>query len=170
MPRTERAASDRRGEGGGGGCRGNGEEGAAFVELPIVFVAITVFALCFVALGQVFVEYHHVSGAARAAARYATKSDYDPAQSPLSSSRRPSSAQVTSFAQEAAAPLPPGEVGVTLTPDTAAGNGLTVEVTHTVDSGAYGLVTDTANRLLSVIGAGPLPDLTLHADATAIYE
>lgn len=146
------------------------DEGAAFVELPIVFIAISVFALCFTALGQIFVEYHHVSGAARAAARYATKSDYDPAQSPLSSSRRPSSAQVAAFAQQAAKPLDPATVGVTLTPDSAVGNGLNVEVTHTVDSGAYGLVTDTANRLLGLIGGGPLPGLTLHADATALYE
>lgn len=152
------------------GPKTSGEEGAAFVELPLAFVAVCIFALCFTALGQMFIEYHHVSGAARAAARYATKSDYDPATSPLSSSRRPSSNDVTAFAQQAASPLPASEVNVTLTPDTVAGNGVTVEVTHTVDGGAYGLVTDTANRLLDLIGADPLPGLTVHADATAIYE
>lgn len=146
------------------------DDGAALVELPLAFIALAAFALCITALGQLFLEYHHLSGAARAAARYATKSDYDPSASPSSSSRHPATGSVVAFAQQAAAPLPAAEVDVVLTPDTAAGNGVDVEVSHTAGNGAFGLVTGTANGLLRLIGAGPLPGITLHAHATAIYE
>ena len=145
------------------------DSGAALVELPLVFIAFCAFALCFCALGQLFLEYHHLSGAARAAARYATKSDYDPSASPLTSSRRPTDGAVIAFAQSAAAPLPAAEVDVVLTPDTAAGNGVDVEVSHAAGSGAYGLVTATANSVLGLVGLS-LPPITLHAHATAIYE
>jgi Flp pilus assembly protein TadG len=149
------------------------DRGGALVELPAVFVALTLFALCFTALGQLFIEYHHLSGAARAAARYATKSDYDPASSSASSSasaRRPTASAVVSFAKSAAAPLPAAEVDVVLAPDTAAGNGVDVQVSHKASGGAYGLVTSTANALLGLVGAGPLPPITQHAHAIAIYE
>jgi Flp pilus assembly protein TadG len=145
------------------------DEGAALVELSFVFVVLCIFALCFTALGQLFIEYHHVSGAARAAARYATKADYDPTRVPASSSRRPTAEEVAAFARQAAAPLPAAEIGVALAPDSAAGNGLNVRVTHTAQGGAYGLVTGMANAFLGFVGA-ELPPVTLHADATAIYE
>jgi hypothetical protein len=77
---------------------------------------------------------------------------------------------VAAFAQHAAAPLPAAEVGVSLTPDSVAGLGVTVHVSRTAGGGAYGLVTGTANRLLGLVGAERLPPVTLHADATAIYE
>jgi Flp pilus assembly protein TadG len=144
------------------------DEGAALVELPVVFVAFCLFALAFTAVGQMWIEYHHLTGAARAAARYATKSDYDPTTG--SSSRRPSPDQVAAFAKQAASPLPAGEVHVTLTPDTAAGDGVDIHVEHTVDSPAYRAVTGLFNGVLGLVGRKPIPPLTMHADATAIYE
>jgi hypothetical protein len=62
-----------------------------------------------------------------------------------------------------------GQVAVTLTPDRAAGNGVNVDVRHTAQGGAYGVVTGMANRLLGLVG-GRLPTVTVHADATALYE
>jgi Flp pilus assembly protein TadG len=149
------------------GIRRNREQGAALVELPLVVIAFTVLALCFTALGQLFLDYHHLSGVARAAARYATKADYDPTQAP--STRRPGDAAVKAFAAQAASPLPASEIAVALTPDTAAGNGVDVVVTHPETSGAFGLLTGSANRVLGLLGAR-LPTLTLSAHATAIYE
>jgi hypothetical protein len=140
------------------------------VELPLAFIAIAVFGLCITALGQLLLEYHHLTGAARAAARYATKADYDPTVTPPSASRRPSEERVTAFATDAAAPVPPDEVQVVLTPDDVAGTGVTVEIRHRPNGGAYGLVTTTANGLLGLLGVGPLPDVTLRATSTAIYE
>lgn len=136
------------------------QRGAALVELPPAFVAVAVFALCITALGQLLLEYHHLTGAARAAARYATKSD----------PRHPPAEQVTAFAADAAEPVPADEVVVVLTPDDVAGTGVTVEVRHRPNGGAYGLVNTTANGLLGLLGVGPLPDVTLRATSTAIYE
>ena len=48
------------------------DTGTAMVELPLAFVVLTALALTMTALGQMFLDYHHVTGAARAAARYAT--------------------------------------------------------------------------------------------------
>ena len=144
--------------------------GAAMVELPLTFVAISVLVLCITALGQVMLDYHHVSGAARAGARYATKSDSDPTRVPASASRRPTAAEVVAFTTQAAAPLPDTEVDVELTPDDLAGSGLTVAVSHPVGGGAYGLVTGTANALLGVLDLDPLPGITVRATATALYE
>ena len=149
---------------------GRDQAGTALVELPLAFVAIAVLALCITALGQLLLEYHHLQGAARAAARYATKSDYDPTRVPATSQRRPSGPEVIAFAQDAASPLPATDVAVSLAADDVAGDGLRVEVSHEADGGAYELVTSTANGLLSLVGAGPLPDVTLRATATALYE
>jgi hypothetical protein len=146
------------------------EDGSAIVELPFTFIAITIFVLCVTALGQVLLEYHHVSGAARAGVRYATKSDYDPMRATATSSRRPSEAEIVAFTQQAAAPLPPADVTVGLIPDTIAGPGLTVTASHDVSGGAYGVVTGTANALLGLLTIDPLPDVTVHASSTALYE
>lgn len=146
------------------------DEGAAIVELPLVFIAFCVFALCFTALGQMFLDYHHISGAARAAARYATKSDYDPTNTVDPSSRRPSDDAVRAFAVNTASPLTVNPTDVQLVPDTAAGNGVDVVVTYTENSGAFAFITGTANGVLSLIGAGHLSPVTIKAHATAIYE
>ena len=140
--------------------RNRDERGTALVELPAAFIAISVFMLCVTALGQLLLEYHHLTGAARAAARYATKSD----------PRLPAADDVVVYARDAAAPVPASEVDVRLTPDDIAGTGITVEVRHRVNGGAYELVTSTANGLLQLVGADPLPDVTLRATSTAIYE
>jgi Flp pilus assembly protein TadG len=143
-----------------------GDAGAAFVELPFVFIAFLLFALCFTALAQLFLDYHHLSGAARAAARYATKADYDPA---APAPPKPSAADVQAFASQAASPLAVGSGDVQVNPDTAAGNGVDVVVTHTEGGGAYGLVTGTVNSVLGLFGTR-LPSITLSAHAIAINE
>lgn len=147
-----------------------GDRGSAMIELPAALVGLCILALCFTALGQMLLDYHNVSGAARAAARYATKSDYDPTVSPASSSRRPTTDQVVAFAKQAASPLDPNTVDVVVSPDTVAGNGVDVAVSNTVSGGAYGLVTGTANTLLGLIGMKQLTPKTMHAHATALYE
>ena len=150
--------------------RAKNDVGAALVELPMTFIAIGLFALCLTAIGQVMLEYHHVSGASRAAARYATKSDYDPMRSPASTSRRPEVVEVVAFGKQAADPLPAAEVAVDVTPDDIAGAGVTVTVSHVVDGAAYDLVTSTANAFLRVLTLDPLPPVTVRASSTAIYE
>lgn len=149
------------------------ESGAAFVELPIAFIALTYLALTIVALGQVLLEYQHLAGAARAAARYATRSEYDPARSPATAARRPATGEVLTFAQAAADPLPAGSVSGSLSADNLAGRAgdeVTVTLTHTVGGGAYALVTNTVNALGGLIGLPALPTVNLHSTATAVYE
>ena len=145
------------------------DNGTALVELPLAFVVLTALALTITALGQLFLDYHHVTGAARAAARYATKSDYDPTAAP-SSSRRPSPDEVVAFATQSAAPLTASKLSVGLAPDTQAGDGLTVDIRYAESGGAYGLITTTARRLFNLIGLDIDPNVSIHATATALYE
>lgn len=145
------------------------ETGTAMVELPLAFVVLTALALTITALGQLFLDYHHVTGAARAAARYATKSDYDPTVAP-STSRRPTEDEVKAFAAQSAQPLTASKLTVGLAPDTAAGEGLTVDIRYAESGGAYGLITDTAKHLFNLIGLDLNPNVSIHATATALYE
>ena len=150
------------------------ERGAAIVELPFAVVAICILSLGFLALGQLFLDQQHLTAASRAAARYATKAEPDPTVSPASSARRPSSAQVQTFAANAASPLPAGSVTVTLSPGDNAlgrpGDQVTVTVGHAETGGAYGLIASVVNGLGSLIGMKPSPAPTLHASTTAVYE
>ena len=146
------------------------DRGAAIVELPLVFVAVSIFVLCVTALGQVLLDYHHVSGAARAGARYATKSDFDPTRAPVSATRRPSDAEVVEFTRRAAAPIAPEQIDVEVAPDPIVGRGAVVAASHTVSGGPYDLVTGTANALLDLLTLGPLPPVTVRATSTAVYE
>src|SRR5260370_17065473 len=81
------------------------ERGASIVEAPFAIIAITFFAIGVVAFAQIMLSYQHLTGATRAAARYAAKNDYDPTKSPASAARRPGSVDVSSFATTAASPL-----------------------------------------------------------------
>jgi len=147
--------------------RGHDDRGAALVELPFVFIAFLLLALCFTALAQMFLDYHHLSGAARAAARYATKADYDPNSA---TPPKPTAAEVAAFAAQSAAPLSiDPKTDVAIVPDTAAGNGVDVQITHTEGGGAYGLVTGTVNNVLAMFGTH-LPTLKLTAHAVALNE
>lgn len=149
------------------------ERGTALVELPIAFIALTYLALTLVALGQVLLDYQHLAGATRAAARYATRSEYDPARSPATAARRPATGEVLTFAQAAADPLPAGSVNASMSADNLAGrpgDEVTVTLTHTVGGGAYAIVTNTVNALGGLFGLPNLPPVNLHSSATAVYE
>jgi Flp pilus assembly protein TadG len=149
------------------------DEGAALIELPLAFIALTYLALNVVAMGQVLLDYQHLAGASRAAARYATRSEYDPARSPATTARRPATGEVLAFAQSAADPLPASAVAGRLSQDNLAGRAgdeVTVTLTYTVTGGAFGLVTNTVNALGGLLGLPDLPPVNLHSTATAVYE
>jgi len=167
------SATERDENGGEGRASGRGEEGASMVELPLAFIAVTLLALTVVAMGQVLLDYQHLAGAARASARYATRSEYDPSRSPASSSRRPTTSEVVSFAKESADPLPADGVVGQLSADNLsgrAGDEVTVTLEYEVSGGAFGFVTNTVNALGGLIGLPDLPTVTLHSAATGVYE
>lgn len=155
------------------GCPERDERGAAVVELPLAFIGLTLLALTIVAIGQVLLDYQHLSGAARASARYATRSEYDPSRVPATSSRRPTTGEVLSFARQSADPLPAPAVEGALSADNLAGRAgdeMTVTLEYQVQGGAYGLVTGAVNKLGGLIGLPALPAVTLHSSATGVYE
>jgi Flp pilus assembly protein TadG len=167
-----RATPGSRADGAQNGV-GRDERGTALVELPIAFIALTYLALTLVALGQVLLDYQHLAGATRAAARYATRSEYDPARAPATAARRPATGEVLTFAQAAADPLPAGSVNASMSADNLAGrpgDEVTVTLTHTVGGGAYAIVTNTVNALGGLLGLPNLPTVNLHSSATAVYE
>ena len=169
VPRTARG----RGGDEGRSDEGRGEEGASMVELPLAFIAVTLLALTVVAMGQVLLDYQHLAGAARASARYATRSEYDPSRSPATSSRRPTTSEVVTFAKESADPLPADGVVGQLSADNLsgrAGDEVTVTLEYQVSGGAFGFVTNTVNALGGLIGLPDLPTVTLHSAATGVYE
>jgi Flp pilus assembly protein TadG len=161
------------------GQRGRSERGASIVEAPIAIIVITFFAIGVVAFAQIMLSYQHLTGATRAAARYAAKNDYDPTKSPASAARRPGSVDVSTFATTDAGPLSLTKVdvyvnGVTTT-DNAVGNvGQTVRVLAEADvnDGAYHLATGLVNGLASFFGGTqvlPYP-YRIHSEAVALYE
>ena len=54
----------------------SGQRGVSVVEAPIVLIVIAFFALGVLGFVQIFIQYQHLTSAARSAARYATKADY----------------------------------------------------------------------------------------------
>lgn len=149
------------------------QRGSAMVELPFAFIGLATLILTIAALGQVLLDYQHLAGAARASARYATRSEYDPARSPATSSRRPSNGEVVAFAQQAADPIPAGGVVAQVSRDNLTGrpgDEVTVTLDYTVEGGAFGFVTETVNRLGGLIGLPALPPVQLHSTATGVYE
>jgi Flp pilus assembly protein TadG len=149
------------------------DRGTALVELPAAFIGLTLLALTLVALGQVLLDYQHLSGAARAAARYATRSEYDPARVPATSSRRPTTGEVLSFAEASSDPLAASNLQGALSADNLTGkpgDELTVTLTYKVAGGAFGFVSNTVNKLGGLFNVQPLPPVTLHSSATGVYE
>ena len=147
------------------------------VEAPFAILVVIFLAMGAVAFAQIMLSYQHLTGSTRAAARFAAKNDYDPTLSPASANRRPSSAEVTSFASLDANPLNLAVIGVTNDggTDNASGNvGQAVRVSASADvnDGAYRLVTDLVNGLGSLFGASqvlPYP-YRIHSEAVALYE
>lgn len=169
---ASRADGAQNGIGRGGRIQRD-ERGTALIELPAAFIALTYLALTLVALGQVLLDYQHLAGAARASARYATRSEYDPARSPATAARRPATGEVLTFAQAAADPLPAASVNGSMSADNLAGRAgdeVTVTLTYTVGGGAFAFVTNTVNAMGGLLGLPNLPTVNLHSSATAVYE
>ena len=154
------------------------ERGVSVVETPIIVIVIALFSLGVVAFAQIMLSYQHLTGATRAAVRYAAKNDYDPTKSPATSARRPSTADVSGFATSDASPLTLASVGVTNTggTDNSAGNvGQSVNVSASADvnDGAYQLASSLVNGLASLLPGGhqvlPYP-YRIHSEAVALYE
>ena len=155
------------------------ERGASIVEAPFAIIAIVFFAIGVVAFAQIMLSYQHLTGATRAAARFAAKNDYDPTKSPASAARRPGSVDVSTFATTDANPLTLTKVdvyvnGVTTTDNTAGtvGQPVRVRAEADVNDGAYHLATGLVNGLASFFGGTqvlPYP-YRIHSEAVALYE
>src|SRR4051812_47866618 len=85
----------------------SGERAASVVEAPIVLITIAFFALGVLGFVQIFTQYQHLTSATRAAARYATKADYDPSQATPKWSTRPAGADVVAYAEKSAPEFDP---------------------------------------------------------------
>ena len=143
------------------------ESGAALIELLMAFVALSLVALCFLGLTQLFFDYQHLSAASRATARYATKADVDPA----TGRRRPTTAYVQAFALQSASPLDTTKVAAALSADNQAGrpgDELAVTLTYPETGGAYGVIAGLIHHLHRL--GLPTPPPTLHATTVAAYE
>ena len=147
--------------------RTDSERGAALIELTVAFVALSLVALCFLGLTQLFFDYQHLAAASRATARYATKADVDPA----TGRRRPTTAEVQAFALQSAGPLAAANVAVALSTDNQAGrpgDEVAVTLTSPETGGAYAVIAGLVHHLhrLGLPAAPP----TLHATTVAVYE
>jgi hypothetical protein len=147
------------------------------VEAPFAILTVLFLAMGAIAFAQIMLSYQHLTGSTRAAARFAAKNDYDPTLSPATSSRRPSTAQVTSFTSLDASPLNLATIGVTNDGGTdnasgSVGQAVRVSVNADVNDGAYRLVSSLVNGLGSLFGASqvlPYP-YRIHSEAVALYE
>ena len=143
------------------------ENGAALIELLMAFVALSLVALCFLGLTQLFFDYQHLSAASRATARYATKADVDPA----TARRRPSTSEVQAFAVQSAGPLDTRRIAAALSADNQAGrpgDELAVTLSYPETGGAYGVIAGLIHHLHRL--GLPTPPPTLHATTVAVYE
>ena|SRR5947209_7747039 len=162
----------------------SGERGVSVVEAPIVLIFIAFFALGVLAFVQIFIQYQHLTSATRAAARYATKADYDPTGSPPRWGTRPSEPDVQSFAQTAA-PEFKGTSKWTVSVCNADDTGCTagtnsgtpaqhvhVKATATITDGPYTLISGLVDGLGGFFGGGDaIPrNITIHSEAVAAYE
>ena len=162
--------------------RFSGQGGVSVVEAPIVLIVIAFIALGVLAFVQVFRSYQHLTSASRAAARYASKADYDPSRPNPSWTTRPSSDDVKGYAVSAAPELTASDwvVSVCQNDDKtctandnngAPGQHVHVKGTTTVNDGAYTLISGLANGVGSFFGGKVLPDaITLRSEAVAAYE
>src|SRR5437764_4995701 len=83
----------------------SGEQGVSIVEAPFVLIVIAFLAIGVLGFVQLFMQYQHLTSAARSAARFATKADYDPTSPTPSWNARPDSPAVVAYADNAAREL-----------------------------------------------------------------
>ena len=150
------------------------QRGTAMVELAIVLMGLLPFVLVTLACAELLLDYHHVAAASRAAARYATRSEVDPA----TGTRRPTTAQVAAFGSSAAAPLSGVSVSLTNGSGTAVdnlsgrpGDEVTVQIDGDSTNPGWSLVSGFVDNVASVFGLKPLPpSVHLRSSTTAVYE
>jgi len=133
---------------------------------------------------QIFIQYQHLTSATRAAARYATKADYDPTGSPPRWGTRPSTQNVKDFAQNSGSEFKSLTVDVnvcqtddTTCPSTDNATGtpaqhVHVKATATITDGPYNLISGLVDGLGGFFGGGDaIPrNITIHSEAVAAYE
>lgn len=172
--------------------RFRGEHGVSVVEAPFVLIVIAFLAIGVLGFVQMFTAYQHLTSASRAAARYATKLDYDPTV-PSPTFNRPDRQHVIDFAKSAAPEFDPVkddlQVGVLVcnpdndvndtgcdpaTDNNAAqpGQHVHVSVRATVSNGPYTLIAGLVDGLGDFFGGGDVLPKTvhLHSEAVAAYE
>ena len=161
----------------------SGQRGVSVVEAPIVLIVIAFFALGVLGFVQIFIQYQHLTSAARSAARYATKADYDPAQATPKWGTRPSKDDVVAFAQKSGSEFKSLDVQVSVcqpdetgcVADSNAGTPaqhVHVRTTATISDGPYTLISGLVDGLSSFFGGGDaIPkNITIHSEAVAAYE
>ena len=164
--------------------RFSGQRGASVVEAPIVLIVIAFFALGVLGFVQIFTQYQHLTSAARAAARYAAKADYDPSQATPKWGTRPLAGDVQAYATKASPEFKNGswtvwvcnsdETGCTASPDNSGTPAQHVHVKGTAEitDGPYTLISGLVDGLSGFFGGGDaIPKhITIHSEAVAAYE
>jgi len=172
----------------------SGDQGVSVVEAPVILIVIAFLALGVLGFVQIFIQYQHLTSAARSAARYATKADYDPTSATPSWNARPYSKDVRDFAANAAPELsgaPPddhdwkADVQVCNKPATDAGCDPTIDnntaqpgwhahvlTSARVSDGPYPMIAGLVDGLAGFFGGGDVLPRTvhLHSEAVAAYE
>jgi Tfp pilus assembly protein PilV len=170
----------------------SGEQGVSVVEAPFVLIVIAFLAIGVLGFVQIFMQYQHLTSAARSAARYATKADYDPTKTNPSWNARPFSDDVKTYAATAAPELSTdpkhawnADIQVCTDPANDAGcdpaiNNNTaqpgwhahVSTSAKVSEGPYTLIAGLVDGLADFFGGGDVLPKTvhLHSEAVAAYE
>lgn len=162
------------------------ERGGAMVETPFAVVIMAFLAMGIVTLTQALYVHLQLASGVRAGARYASRTDYDPAASPPSSSRRRSEQEVRAYTVEAtgadlsadALTCDPRCVLVTVSsggtlPNAPRGAEVTVRAETVVDNALYDIGASFTNALAGLLGQGQLLDpagISVSAEALAILE
>ena len=142
------------------------DRGAAMVEAPIGMAIILLIAMGVLTLTQVTWTHMDLSSAVRDATRYATRAEWDPSATTVTSERYRTVGEVKAFAAQAASEsgVKPEDVVVTITRDgsTFTANDtevlqlddhVTVEIPHQVSNPLYqtaASLTNTAAGLLHI--------------------
>src|SRR5437763_3025859 len=163
------------------------ERGVSVVEAPFVLIVIAFFALGVLGFVQLFIQYQHLTSATRAAARYATKADYDPSAKPPVWGTRPKTGDVVAFAQKSGSEFSNMGVGLQVcNPDDkgdltcpSADNTTATPAQHVhvkgtaeITDGPYTLISGLVDGLAGFFGGGDaIPKhITIHSEAVAAYE
>ncbi len=162
-----------------------GERGGALVETPFAVIVMAMLAIGVVTLTQALYIHLKLSSGVRAGARYAARTDYDPASA--SSSRRRNEQQVRTYTVEVTAadldddPLTCDPRCVTVSVEGGSqtlatavrGDEVTVRAATVVDNPLYDIGAALTNTLAGLLGQGPVLDpdgIGVEAESLAILE